>query len=136
VFNYITLQYDFIEILPLFYLATMADLNYFLVAAIDFGTTFSGCAFQLTSDYQPQNPTNKIMTPQAWNAGTAKLVSLKTPTCLLLDNNGDLECFGYVAEDRYAELCMDGDHGNWYYFRRFKMKLYQSEKVSPSVLVC
>ncbi|KAH3714807.1 hypothetical protein DPMN_057508 [Dreissena polymorpha] len=100
--------------------------THFIVAAIDFGTTYSGYAFQLTQDYDSKNPTLKIMSPQAWNGGRTQLTSMKTPTCLLLDNNGDLDCFGYEAEDRYADLCLDNDHGNWYYFRRFKMRLHDS----------
>ncbi|KAH3714839.1 hypothetical protein DPMN_057540 [Dreissena polymorpha] len=103
----------------------MSD-THFIVAAIDFGTTYSGYAFQLTQDYDSKNPTFKIMSPQAWNSGKTQLTSMKTPTCLLLDNNGDLDCFGYEAEEKYANLCLDNDHGNWYYFRRFKMRLHDS----------
>ncbi|KAH3771777.1 hypothetical protein DPMN_173106 [Dreissena polymorpha] len=41
-------------------------------------------------------------------------------------NKGDLDCFGYEAEEKYANLCLDNNHGNWYYFRRFKMRLHDS----------
>lgn len=104
-----------------------ADQDYLLIAALDFGTTYSGCAFQMTSDYDPKNPTHKILSPQAWNEGPARLTSMKTPTCLLLDNNKEIDSFGYMAEDKYAELCMDGDDKNFYFFRRFKMELHDTK---------
>ena len=104
----------------------MADKNYHLIVAIDFGTTYSGYAFQLTTDYDPNDPTKKILSPQSWNDGPTKLTSMKTPTCLLLDRNQDIDSFGFIAEDKYADLCMDGDNKNWYYFRRFKMQLHDT----------
>jgi hypothetical protein len=54
-------------------------------------------------------------------------VSIKTPTCLLLDRNQDIDSFGYIAEDKYADLCMDGDNMDWYYFWRFKMHLHDTK---------
>ncbi|XP_052816700.1 heat shock 70 kDa protein 12A-like [Mya arenaria] len=110
----------------------MADTDYFMIAAIDFGTTYSGYAFQLTSEYDPKNPTKKILCPQAWNEGPTKLTSMKTPSCLLLDNNKDLDCFGYMAEDKYADLCMDGDNHNFYFFRRFKMELHDTQGLNKN----
>lgn len=104
----------------------MAGNEYVLTAAIDFGTTYSGYAFQLTSEYDPEDPTKKILSPQAWNEGPTKLMSMKTPTCLLLDRNQDIDSFGFVAEEKYADLCMDEDNKNWYFFRRFKMKLHDT----------
>ena len=106
----------------------MADQEpYFLMVGIDFGTTFSGYAFQLTSSYKVADPTAGIFCPQAWNNNQTRLASLKTPTCLLLDRNTDIVSFGYEAEDRYADLCMDGDHRQYYYFRRFKMELHDNK---------
>jgi len=62
----------------------MASSKVMLVAALDFGTTYSGYAFSLKHNYQ-KDPL-KIHANQAWNAGGRQLMSLKTPTCLLLDN--------------------------------------------------
>lgn len=104
-----------------------APEDFVLVAAIDFGTTFSGYAFQLTTEYNPDDPTKKILSPQAFNGGAAKLVSLKTATCLLLDRNQGIDSFGFEAEEKYANLCMDGDNEEYYYFRRFKMKLHETQ---------
>lgn len=104
--------------------------KYFMVVAIDFGTTFSGYAFQQTADYRKEDPTKSIFSPQSWNSGKKQLLSLKTPTCLLLDQNEDIDSFGYEAEEKYANLCMDGDHKNWYFFRRFKMQLMDTKNLT------
>lgn len=50
-----------------------------LVAALDFGTTYSGYAYSFMED------PNAIFFPQSWYAGEGQLASLKTPTCLLLN---------------------------------------------------
>lgn len=96
-----------------------------LVAAIDFGTTYSGYAFSMKSTFE-EEPL-KIHTNQAWNAGGRQLLSLKTPTCLLLNSEKELDAFGYEAENKYAELVMDGDHKDYYYFHRFKMSLHNNK---------
>ncbi|KAL3878541.1 hypothetical protein ACJMK2_030881 [Sinanodonta woodiana] len=92
-----------------------------LVAAIDFGTTYSGYAFSFRSEYD-KDPC-KIYTP-VWNAGSRSLVSLKAPTCALFDPHKRFHSFGYEAEDKYTELAADDEADGWYYFRRFKMTLY------------
>ncbi|CAG2207015.1 unnamed protein product [Mytilus edulis] len=86
---------------------------------------------------------------KAWNAGGHNLLSIKTPTTLLLDLNKQLVAFGYQAENRYTELemdaCgffgyqaenryteleMDGKFDGYYYFHRFKLKLFEKESLS------
>lgn len=101
-----------------------------MVVAIDFGTTFSGYAFQFTKEYGKEDPTKSIFCPQSWNGGKKQLISLKTPTCLLLDQNTDIDCFGYEAEEKYANLCMDGDNKDWYFFRRFKLQLLDTKELT------
>lgn len=103
--------------------------DYFLVAALDFGTTYSTCAYQMTSEYDPENPTNKIMHEQAWFGSQPRCFNIKTPTCLLLDRNQKIESFGHLAEEKYADLCEDGDEKEFYFFRRFKMKLYETKVI-------
>lgn len=98
--------------------------NKLAVAAIDFGTTFSGYAFAMRHDFESDPP--KISANTTWVAG-GQLISLKTPTVLLLTPDKKLEAFGYDAEDKYGQLAADGEHKDYYYFRRFKMKLYQRE---------
>lgn len=91
-----------------------------LVAAIDFGTTYSGWAFSFKHEFQ-SDPT-KVSAKQ-WSGG--QLVSSKGPTCVLIKSDGKtLDSFGYEAETKYAELAEDNQHRNWYFFRRFKMTLY------------
>jgi hypothetical protein len=102
----------------------MASGDRLLVAAIDFGTTFSGYAFSFRHDFE-QDPT-KIQV-NSWNAGAANLISFKAPTCLLLRPNRKLESFGYEAETKYSDLAMDDQHGDWYYFRRFKLRLHENK---------
>ena len=92
-----------------------------VVAAIDFGTTYSGYAFSFKHDYEKE-PTK--VSSNNWTAGSRALVSLKTPTTLLLKPDKTFAAFGYEAEDRYADLALDEEHGKWYYFRRFKMMLF------------
>lgn len=107
--------------------------DYLLVAAIDFGTTYSGYAFSMRDEFQ-KDPL-KIHTNQAWNAGSKQLVSLKTPTCLLLNSEKKLEAFGYEAENKYAELYMDDKHRDYYFFHRFKMTLHNTKKLTKEMLI-
>ncbi|XP_052794653.1 heat shock 70 kDa protein 12A-like [Mya arenaria] len=97
-----------------------------LVAAVDFGTTYSGYAFSLKHDYT-KDPL-KISVNQAWTAGSMALTSYKAPTVVLFNERKEFHSFGYEAEDMYSELAMDGEHHNWYFFKRFKMRLHK-EKV-------
>lgn len=100
--------------------------NKFIVAAIDFGTTFSGFALSFLSDYK-ENKTN-ILTYH-WQPGDQPITH-KTPTCLLLNPDKTFHSFGYDAEEKYAELAEDNEHKQWHYFQRFKMKLYNSAKTN------
>ncbi|XP_069129616.1 heat shock 70 kDa protein 12A-like isoform X1 [Argopecten irradians] len=99
----------------------MASSGRLLVAAIDFGTTYSGYAFSFRHEFET-DPLK--VSASTWPAGSRALVSLKTPTTVLLDKNQTFHSFGYEAEDHYSQLAEDDDHTEWYYFRRFKMMLY------------
>ncbi|XP_053402708.1 heat shock 70 kDa protein 12B-like [Mercenaria mercenaria] len=113
----------------------MADPK--LVCAIDIGTTYSSYAFQFKHDYSREDPVHKICAPQAWNDGKLQVASMKTPTCLLLDNNGHVDSFGYEAERKFSDICEDEDQDpkDWYFFKRFKMKLHDLKALSPSTLI-
>ncbi|KAK3610274.1 hypothetical protein CHS0354_029734 [Potamilus streckersoni] len=104
-----------------------------LVVAIDFGTTYSGYAFQFKHDFA--NDPTKISAPQAWNGGKKNLMSMKTPTILLLNEKKEIESFGFEAEDRYSNFCMDGTNEKYYYFRRFKMKLQDEEGLKKTSMI-
>jgi hypothetical protein len=99
-----------------------------LVAAIHFGTTFSGYAYSFNHDYET-DPT-KVSANRSWVAGSAALMSLKTPTILLLDNKKQFVAFGYEAEKRYSEIVADEEQKNYYYYRRFKMLLYKVSRLT------
>ncbi|KAK3586349.1 hypothetical protein CHS0354_027316 [Potamilus streckersoni] len=94
---------------------------YLLVAAIDFGTTYSGYAFSFQHEYT-EDPCK--ISANTWNAGSRGLMSLKAPTCALFDPKKKFHSFGYEAEEKYANLAADGAAHGWYYFRRFKMTLF------------
>lgn len=92
-----------------------------LVTALDVGTSYSGYAFAFKND------PSTIHTNAAWNAGVGRLLTHKTPTCLLLNPNKLLDSFGYEAETKYAELTEDKEHVGWLFFRHFKMFLHKKE---------
>ncbi|XP_052816703.1 heat shock 70 kDa protein 12A-like [Mya arenaria] len=104
----------------------MSRKDVLLVAALDFGTAYSGYAIQFRHEYDPKDPT-KIRAPQPWNGGKQSLMSYKTPTCLLLDDNQTIVSFGFEAEERYADICMSEESHKYYFFRRFKMRLQEGE---------
>lgn len=99
-----------------------------VVAAIDFGTTFSGFAYSFIGE----TSIAKIKTKK-WDASkTSSLVSLKTPSCLLLKTDKSFEAFGFKADEKYSDLAEDEEHHHWHYFKQFKMLLH-NKSVSLSV---
>lgn len=107
--------------------------NYVFVVALDFGTTYSGYAFNARNDYQT-DPL-KIQTNQRWNAGGAALLSLKTPTSILLKKDGSFLAFGYEAEDKFYSDIGKEDRETVMLFRRFKMKLHNKTVVKNVQIV-
>ncbi|XP_063413407.1 heat shock 70 kDa protein 12A-like [Mytilus trossulus] len=98
----------------------MAHLgNPLFVVGIDFGTTYSGYAFSSKAD------PSKIST-NIWQG--SKLLSLKAPTAVLLNNNQEFEAFGYEAEKRFSELLADEEQDDYYYFHQFKMLLHNNNQ--------
>ncbi|XP_053399788.1 heat shock 70 kDa protein 12B-like [Mercenaria mercenaria] len=100
-----------------------------LVAAIDFGTTYSGYAFQVRADFESDPLKIKAHT---WSSST---VSQKTPTCILFDKDQRFHSFGYDAEQKYNELAAAGETWNWYFFKRFKMLLYKDEALTRETVL-
>lgn len=90
--------------------------NYLAVAALDFGSTYSGYAYSFKSDYERDKL--RININQVWVTNCA-LGSYKNSTCILLDKNRELEAFGYDAEERYSDLCADGEHSDFFFFKGF-----------------
>ncbi|VDI28078.1 Hypothetical predicted protein [Mytilus galloprovincialis] len=104
------------------------------VAAIDFGTTYSGYAFSVSPPHTKLKDVD-ILSNQVWNSGTAEVASLKTPTCLLLTKERDLVAFGYEAEEQYADIIMDRNADDYYFFHRFKMNLHNNENITMSMVL-
>jgi len=98
-----------------------------IVAAIDFGTTFSGYAFSFRHDYE-RDPLK--ISANHWIAGGQGLISLKTPSTLLLAPNKQFHSFGYEAENKYSELTENEKHTGWLYFTKFKMILHNNKVIS------
>ncbi|XP_052780252.1 heat shock 70 kDa protein 12A-like isoform X2 [Mya arenaria] len=89
-----------------------------LVAAFDFGTTYSGYAFSFKNDPL------KAQTNHTWSSRAAgQFISLKTSTSVLLNPEGEFDSFGFEAEDNYASKAENDEHEGWRLFRRFKMFL-------------
>ena len=89
------------------------------VVAIDIGTTYSGYAFASKQDFECDPP--KFNT-NSWQG--SKLLSLKAPTTVLLDENKELVAFGFEAENLFSELVLDNEHKAYFYFHQFKMLLH------------
>ena len=101
------------------------DDAYILVAAIDFGTTFSGYAFSFKCSK------NDIKMNKNWGAELG-CDSYKAPTCVMTNPGGSFHSFGYTAENEYSQLSSPkgGDSG-YNLYRHFKMVLH--EKVIPTI---
>jgi len=93
--------------------------SYLLVAAIDFGTTFSGYAYSFKNDPL------QIQTNAGWNAGTEKLISYRTPTCVLLTSSKEFDSFGFGAENKYVKLAENDKHHGWMLFSKVQNDLSQ-----------
>lgn len=94
--------------------------KHFVVAAIDFGTTYSGYAFSFTRD------PDSIHMMRKWEGGDPGVSNQKTPTTLLLKTNGEFHSFGFSARDYYHDL-EESEAKRWYYFEKFKMSLHSSQ---------
>lgn len=94
--------------------------KHFVVAAIDFGTTYSGYAFSFTRD------PDSIHMMRKWEGGDPGVSNQKTPTTLLLKPNGEFHSFGFGARDFYHDL-EEIEAKKWYYFEKFKMSLHSNQ---------
>lgn len=102
--------------------------KHFVVAAIDFGTTYSGYAFSFTRD------PDSIHMMRKWEGGDPGVSNQKTPTTLLLRPNGEFHSFGFGARDVYHDL-EEGETKKWYYFEKFKMSLHSSQVSHMHILL-
>ncbi|XP_054909000.1 heat shock 70 kDa protein 12A-like [Poeciliopsis prolifica] len=95
------------------------------VIAIDFGTAFSGYAFNITKGQEKSDPHL-----QRWGREYG-FDTPKTPTCILFNEDEKCLSFGYEAKMAYKE--MSGEEAKkHYFFEDFKMALY-SKKLSNNL---
>ncbi|XP_060071134.1 heat shock 70 kDa protein 12B-like [Ylistrum balloti] len=94
-----------------------------VVAAIDFGTTYSGYAYTYRREYEKSAGSREIVINR-WSPKTGAHLSAKAPTTVLFDPEMTFHSFGYEAEEKYADLIQEKQHQDWHCFRRFKMKLH------------
>jgi len=99
----------------IFYNSGKIDAARMFVAAIDFGTTYSGYA------YSPKSDPSDIQICQWKND---KFESSKTPTSVLLDLKKNFLAFGYEAEKKFINNAAKEKPHVLYYFRHFKMILH------------
>ena len=122
IFNLIILYHFLLFLQRVCFYPTTEDMNHLIFAALEFGTTTSGYA--LSSKYNfKRDPLN--IRSHNWNTGTS--LSAKTLTCLLLNKKKQYVAFGYDAENRYAELVMEEEQDDYFFFDRFTMSLHNNE---------
>ena len=98
-----------------------------LVAAIDIGTTYSGYAFSFVHEQTGSEADPDRIHVNTWENEGGSRTYFKTPSCLLLHPNGNLDCFGNEAIEKYNTLAEDKKHHDRYFFWQFKMTLHQEE---------
>uniref|UniRef100_A0A3B3XVS7 Heat shock protein family A (Hsp70) member 12A.2 n=1 Tax=Poecilia mexicana TaxID=48701 RepID=A0A3B3XVS7_9TELE len=95
------------------------------VIAIDFGTAYSGYAFNITARDEESDPILK-----RWGAKHG-LDTPKTPTCILFDQDEKFLSFGYEAKTTYIK--MRGEEAKkHYFFQGFKMDLNRNLKIKAA----
>ncbi|XP_056001684.1 heat shock 70 kDa protein 12A-like [Ostrea edulis] len=102
------------------------------VAAIDFGTTYSGYAFSSIDDFN-RDPTKAYL--KEWVDPSSNLMYNKTSTCILFTKEMKFSHFGFEAEDKYSDLMENNDHKEWYFFRKFKMCLYDLKSCNENMII-
>ncbi|XP_076117723.1 heat shock 70 kDa protein 12A-like isoform X1 [Mytilus galloprovincialis] len=104
--------------------------NYILVAAIDFGTTFSGYAYSFRHDYERDKL--KIYTNMwAHNSG----LSAKAPSAVLIGPDRQVKAFGYEAHRKYNELIEREEAMDHLFFEKFKMMLFTTKNLNNKTLI-
>ena len=96
------------------------DSDHIMVAAIDFGTTYTGYAASLRAD-----PDDVFMFSE-WGVKAGIPHSYKTPTCVLTDSSLNLVALGYDAQMKYI-LMLPEETKEHRFFQGFKMVLHNSK---------
>ncbi|KAL3857062.1 hypothetical protein ACJMK2_011758 [Sinanodonta woodiana] len=94
-----------------------------IVIALDIGSTYSGYAYQFSSDFK-ENP-REIWMSDSWSSSNN---THKTSTCLLLKcDTQERIAIGEDAEKEYLRLCDTGEECDYHFFKNFKMILYRKD---------
>ncbi|XP_053560302.1 heat shock 70 kDa protein 12B isoform X1 [Bombina bombina] len=102
---------------------TMRRAQFFVVVAIDFGTTSSGYAFSFSKDPEAIHMMRK------WEGGDPGVAHQKTPTSLLLTPDKSFHSFGYTARDYFHDLDPE-EARDWLYLEKFKMKIHSTSDLT------
>ncbi|XP_061183364.1 heat shock 70 kDa protein 12B-like [Saccostrea echinata] len=99
-----------------------------MICAIDLGTSYSGYAFA-----PRENLTNNGSEIYAshWES---EVLSQKTPTAILLDPVMNFQAFGHAASKKFSKLTEDEKDADWFYFKDFKMDLYDMNLTRHSMI--
>ncbi|XP_053376860.1 heat shock 70 kDa protein 12A-like [Mercenaria mercenaria] len=97
-----------------------------VVAAIDFGTTYTGYAFAFRGDRGVTGlrtaKTDRILRDD------------RVPTTVLLNEDKTLNSFGLDAEQLYCELSIS-EQKKYYLFKSFKMALFRGERLTRETTI-
>ncbi|KAL3857058.1 hypothetical protein ACJMK2_011754 [Sinanodonta woodiana] len=94
-----------------------------IVIALDIGSTYSGYAYQFSSNFK-ENP-SAIRMSDSWGSSNK---THKTSTCLLLKcDTLERIAIGEDAEREYLRLCDIGTECEYHFFKYFKMILYRKD---------
>ncbi|XP_052819485.1 heat shock 70 kDa protein 12B-like [Mya arenaria] len=102
-------------------------INEIIVAAIDFGTTFSGYAYSYRKEYL-RDPLQ--IYSNRWDGQ----ILPQAPTVLLFNSEKTESYFGFEAEEKYDGLIKRKEHKDWRYFR-FKMDLHREKKLTRKMTI-
>lgn len=95
-------------------------MPHLLVAAIDFGTTYSGCAFSFYDEFK-KDPTKSFV--KNWIDPNSSMMYCKTSTCILFNEEKEFNEFGFAAEAKYLDLMLENDHHNCQKTKKFSLKM-------------
>ncbi|KAK3584298.1 hypothetical protein CHS0354_013250 [Potamilus streckersoni] len=94
-----------------------------IVIALDIGSSYSGYAYQFSSDFK-ENPRD-IWMSDSWGSSNN---THKTSTCVLLrEKTLERIAIGEDAEREYLRFCDTVDEFEYHFFKNFKMVLYTKD---------
>lgn len=105
----------------------------YLVAAISFGTKYSGYVWISKYDFKAcYGEYQRILSPPWKRKGGG--IQYKAPSSVLFRPNKTVHSFGVDAEEYYTENPDCVDFREWYFFKHFGRKLYFDQVIFVSIL--